>query len=414
MAQTIISGLRDLNTAQANIIPTQVVQNRIDLLTANDAPWTLLTRAANKKKAVGDWEFRVYQDLLIKVHTTLAAQVLVAGTTWNLATGTGAYVSGWDILWNRTRNVFVHVQSMSSDAATVLANADSGTDTQGEIGDEVIVLGNATQESGNVVQAKTTQETYRTNYVTDVMTALEFSDMALNSDSFFSESDYMFQKNKAAIAHQRKLEGLMKLGPKAALLTSFGTYENPTKTSTAYPVGMTLSFRAFMNSYADSDHIITETDLTEAEFITKVLKPIFYAENEGQNKKKVVGYVPPSFLVGLTLWNIGRQRFESVTSQKPASAGLSFNRWLSPFGPIDLIVDQQLESSISGGVHYAFFVDLARVGYVPYKNLDTHFIENAVKDGRKRTLGYYRTVFGTHYTQENAHVWLKFATVSAA
>ena len=77
-------------------------------------------------------------------------------------------------------------------------------------------------------------------------------------------------------------------------------------------------------------------------------------------------------------------------------------------------MDHELESTVSGGTHYAFFVDLGRVGYVPYKNLDTHFIENAVKDGRKRTLGYYRTVFGTHYTQENAHVWLKFQTVSAA
>lgn len=413
MAQTIISGLRDTTTAQGTqLIPPQIVQNKIDLLTANDAPWTLITRAAKKHKPVGNWSYLITQDLLLKRSTTLASAVAVGATTWNLATDTGDYVSGWDILWNRTRNVFVHVQSVSTDAVTVVANIDSGTDTAGVAGDEVWIISNATQEAGGMVESLTTQETQRTNYQTDIMTALDYSDMAMFSDYFFEGKDIDFQRMKSAIEHQRKLERALKLGPKATLLTPSGTYENPTRNG-SYRAGLTMSFRAFMSAYADSSHLLTDTDLTEAEFIDNT-EPAFYAEDEGANKKKVLLWLPPRLATGMTKWNIGRGKFESKTSSKKATLGLKFTRWDSPFGPIDLVIDHELQSTVSGGEHMYFFVDVGRIGYVPYKNLDTHMVElPQTISNPKRQVVYWRTVMGSHYTQENAHVYGKFVTTSA-
>ena len=322
MAQTIIEGLRDVHTAQDQLIPEQIVQNKIDLLTANKAPWTLFTRSAKKKKAIGDNTFYIYQDLLVKAHTTLASTVAVAATTWNVAAGTGDYIAGWDILWNRTRNVFVHVKSISTDAVTVIANYDSGTDTQGEAGDEVLILGNATQEGGGVVQARTVQETKRTNYPQDIMTAFEFTDQAKQSSSHFSQKDSDYQMLKFGIDHQRKLERVIKFNGLPALTTGSDTYEDPVQ-SGSYKVGLTMGFfGGFMNTYADSDHIQTEASLTENEFI-EILPYVFFAEYEGQNKKQIALICGPSLLSGITRWNIGRGRYTNETSTKPKTLGLN-------------------------------------------------------------------------------------------
>lgn len=411
MAQTIESGLRDVVTAQGTtLIPPQIVQNKIDLLTGNDAPWTLITRAANKKKAVGDWTFYIYQDLLLKRRTTLAETATVADATWVLAAGTGDYVASYDILWNRTRNVFVHVKSISTDTVTVLVNCDGGTDTQGEVGDEIWILGNSMQEAGALPTAKVVAETRRTNYVTDVETVLDYSDMAMYSDYFFEGKDIDYQRMKAAIEHQRKLEMLMKLGPAPKLIAGSGTYV-PALNST-YGIGFTMSFRAFMNSYADTNHIKTDTDLTENEFINN-LEHAFFAEDEGQNKKKVMMWCAQRLATGMTKWNIGRNRYHDMTSKNAKTLGLNFRRWETPFGPVDMVIDHELQSSVSGGIHYYFLVNPKRMGYVPYKNLDTHMVEYPQTiTNPKRKVICWRTVFGTWYTQENDHLWGKFSTVS--
>jgi hypothetical protein len=413
VAQTIIEGLRDVETAQAQLIPEQVVQNKIDLLTANKTPWTLFTRSAKKKKAVGDNTFYIYQDLLVKAHTLLTAQVAVSATTWNVTTGTGAYIAGWDILWNRTRNVFVHVQSISTDAVTVVANYDSGTDTQGEIGDEILILGNATQEGGGVPQARTVQETKRTNYPQDIMTAFEFTDQATHSDSHFTQKDEAYQMMKFAIDHQRKIERVIKFNGLPALTDAGGTYEDPLRSGT-YKVGYTMGFfGGFMNAYADSDHIQTEASLTENEFID-ILPYVFFAEYEGQNKKQIALICGPSLLSGITRWNIGRGRFTMETSSKPKTLGLKFTKWDSPFGRIDIIVDHEMDSSVAGNENWAAFIDRSRMGYVPYQNLDTHIKRNVTRERAtiKREIGYFRTFMGTHFTQENSHLWLKYSNVA--
>lgn len=414
MAQTIIRGGRDVNTAQDQIIPPQVVQNRIDLLTRDDAPWTALTRSMKKKKAVGDSTYFVYQDLLVKGHTTLAETATVGDTTWVLAAGTGAYVAGWDILWNRTRDVYVHAKSRSTDTITVLANADSGTDTQGEVGDEIIIIGNATQEGGGVVGSVTTQEVKRTNYVTDIQTSVEFTDMARNSDSYFEEDDFEYQLElKGQITHQRKIERALKLGPRPTLFTPAATYENPTQEST-YQAAFTQSFKTFMDTYADADHVKTDTDLTEAEFIRN-FEQFWFAEGEGHQKsKKPVLFASQKLATAITLWNIGRGRYSmDKAGADSAVPGMKFMRWTSPFGDVPIIIDHDLTSNISGGVNYYFCVDKRFIGYVPYRNLDTHIRRKVpVTRNGKIDLAYIRTVMGSYYTQENAHFFGKFVTTS--
>jgi len=414
--QTVYSGIRESITAQAQLIPDQVVQNKIDLLTSNKAPWTLLTRSgkARPKKPVGSWTYYIYQDLLIKAHTTLAAAAAVGATTWNVATGTGAYISGWDVLWNRTRNVFVHAQTVSTDAVTVVANVDGGTDTAGQVGDEIIILGNATQEAGGIVQAKTIQETKRTNYVEDTMTSWHFSDMALNSDSFFTQKDPSYQRMKIMIEHQRKLERKYKFNGLAKLLsTATSTYTNPSATSTSRKTGFTMGFiNGFMRTYADADHWQTQDDLTENEIIDQ-LEYVFYAENEGQNKKTVVWWVPPKLLTAMTKWNIGRNQYTDRESKKNATLGLKFREWVSPFGIINIITDHELGSTVSGGRNFYCFMDLSRVATIPYAGLDTHIkIHKSTYSAPKETIGYIRTVDGTYFTQENAHLVGSFITTS--
>lgn len=413
MAQTIFSGPRDVQTAQDQIIPEQIIQNSIDLLTINDAPWTAITRAAKKHKPVGDNTYYIYQKLLIKGHTLLTAAVAVAAGTWNVSTGTGAYIKGWDILWNRTRNTICHVKSVSSDAITVLYNADSGTDTAGVTGDEIVILGNAIQEAGAITQAKSNQEVKRTNYIQDIVTAVEFSDLAKNSFSHFSKNDYDQTWMEALIVHQRSLERTYKFNGKAALLTTATSgYENPDARGTTTKTPLTMGFHGFMNTYADSDHIITEQSLTEFEFLDS-FEAMFYSEYEGSNKKKIIGFVPEGFMTGVSKWNIGRGRFTDHTSSNPKRLGLNFKIWDSPYGPIELIIDHEMTPSVRGNQKMCFFVDRSRLGYTPYNNMDTHVRKNAVKDAEFRDLGYVRTVGGTFYTHENSHVVLKYHTIAA-
>ena len=411
MAQTIVRGLRDVTTAQSQLIPAQYVQNKIDLLTANKAKWTLIMRG-NKKKTVGGWAYYILEDLLVKRVTTLASTAAVAATTWNLAAGTGAYVAGWDILWNRTRNVFVHAEARSTDAITVIANIDSGTDVQGEVGDEIVIMGNTTQEAGGLTLSKTTTETRRTNYVMDVLTPLSFSDMAAMSDYIMDGKDIDVQTMKMAIEHQRTMYLQSMLGPLAAKITSIGTnYENPTEN--AYPFAMSESYRAFLNGRADADHIRTDPDLTKEEF-QKALRYSREGEGEGEIDEN------PIIFHGLSLtdeampkWFGAQQRFENKTSVNAARAGLNYKQWHTGSATYDMMYLPELDSSISGGYNFYFICRRSKIGYVAYNQMDTHMAElKPDQDNPKTRAKYLRTVYGTYFTQPNAHVFGKFITSS--
>jgi hypothetical protein len=403
--------LRDVTTAQSQLIPEQYVQNKIDLLTANKAKWSLILRQ-NKKKTVGGWAYYILEDLLIKRKTTLASTAAVAAVTWNLAAGTGAYVAGWDILWNRTRNVFVHAEARTDDAITVIANIDSGTDVQGEVGDEIIIMSNTTQEAGGLTLSKTTQETRRTNYVMDMLTPLSFSDMAALSDYVMDGKDINHQRMKMAIEHQRSMYLSSMLGPLAAKITSIGTnYENPVEN--AYPFAMSESYRAFLNARADTNHIRTDTDLTEQEFVRN-MRYAWEGEDEGEIDETPVLFCGHALTMeAFPKWNLSRQTFEKMQSKSEARLGMKYTKWVSQAGDVDIVYLPELDSSISGGQNFYFFTRRSKIGYVAYNGMDTHFTDlKPDQDNPKTRAQYLRTVFGTYFTQANAHVFGKFVTSS--
>lgn len=410
--QDVYTGFRRVETEQANIIPPQVIGNKIDLMTSNYAPFSFLTRLKKEKGKLGDNTYYWFDDLMVKNVTTIATAYAASATSWVVAAGTGDYAASWDLVWNRTKNEYAHVVVVSTDTWTVRATVDSGTASAGDVGDEIVILAPLSEEGGDIPYMKSTEPTKYTGYPGKIINSFMFTDEAMFSDSYFDKKDFDYQKEKTTIVkHARDMDYLCLFGGKARNYTTAATLTDYTPDALGNILGLPWGVKTFLQTYGDDDHTPDDADLTEFEMIDR-FEAFFFAEGEPQNKKNGWFIIPPRLSTAMVKWNIGRMRFEKKVGTDDAVAGFAFTEWMSPFGPLRIVVHQGLQSQISGGTHFYGMFDINRLAFCPYNNMDTHIVLDAVKDGKQRKVGYVRTFGGPVIHQPNAHVWGSFNTTS--
>ena len=114
-------------------------------------------------------------------------------------------------------------------------------------------------------------------------------------------------------------------------------------------------------------------------------------------------------------WNIGRTRFTPMVGDgKEMPLGLKFKRFdAASHGTVDIVRYWPFESTVSGGYHYYTIIDKNRIGYCPYKGMDTFMEKDVVKNGVLVKAGRIFTSMGSVYQHPNVHCLVKFKTTSA-
>lgn len=411
--QTVTTGSRTTHGAQSNLIPTLFVDKMLARLTGSAAGFTFVARL-KKNKPIGTLQPKVGEDLLLKQWTTVQTAYNAAATSIVVAAGTGQYIASRDVIVNKTAGGGVHiVVSVSTDTLTVSPNVDNGTSTAGAVGDELMVLGPYIEQGGPYPQAKTVTEVQRTFYIFTHSTSINFTREARNSDSFFNPRDYPYQKAKRFFIEHVLLRDLKAVwGGLGRAVSMPGTVANYTPAGVANQIQVGFGFIKWMESLADADHNVTDTDLTEAEFI-KRLRFAFFAEAEPQHTDTGMLFHAPELAEGMVLWNIGRTRFDArMAGGKSPALGLTWTDWKSPFGPVRMKAMEHLSARVAGGLHKYFFNDTKHVSWQPYKNQDTSIELDVVKDGYRRTIDVISETGCAIFKQPNSHLLGEFVTTS--
>jgi hypothetical protein len=412
MTQTVTSGQRTTHGAQANIIPTRYVEKAFAVLTASAAAFTYVAKM-NKLAPIDTLQPKSGEDLLLKYWTTVATAYAAAATSIVVAAGTGQYFGSRDYVVNKTAGGGAHlVQYVTTDTLTVSANIDAGTSTAGAVGDELLCLGPVIEQGGPYPRAKTVTETLRTFYCYRHSTSIEFTEEALSAGSYFTPQDYPYQKKKRFAIEHVQLRDLkawwMGLGRAVSMPTTLTDYD-PDGVGNQLQVG--FGYLKWLETYCDSDHNITDPDLTEPEFF-KNMRFGYFAEDEPQHIDALMCYHAPELAEGMLLWNLGRGRFEGRVSKEPAALGLSWSEVQCPFGTLRMKAIPHLSSKVSGGLHRYVFSDGRFVKWQPYKDQDTHIIQDWVHRGYHERIDLITEVACPIFQQPNAHVLGRFASMS--
>lgn len=415
MSQTVTTGQRTTHGAQSALIPTLFVDKALAVITGSAMGFSFVAKL-KKSKSIGTLQPKVGEDLLLKNWTTVATAYAAGATSIVFASGTGQYAASRDIIYNKTAGGGRHMcVSLSTDTWTVWANVDSGTSTAGAVGDELMILSAYIEQGGPYPRAKTVTEVQRTHYLHTHSTSIEFSEEAENADSYFTPKDYPYQKNKLFfIEHvkQREYKALWGMKGRAVALSTLGTYTDldPDGAAAANQVQFGWGFFPWMDSVADADHILTDTDLTEPE-MTKNFEMMFFAEQEPQHIENVLVFYPKELATGISLWNMGRVRFNAKMGTG-ANLGLTWNEWDSPFGTIKLKLMEHLSARVAGGINRYFSVDTRFLTWQPYNGMDTRVKQNVVQDGYHRRIDEITETGAVIFKQPNAHCVGKFITTS--
>jgi len=399
-------GLRTVLSELGSNIPVQMDKD-LFLLNPNENPFTLMTTQVPKDK-VGDDTYKWHDDEIVPEHSTLlssaAAAAADASATWIVQSGAGAYFAQWDIVKNMANGSWGMVTGVSSDTLTVEAHVAI---LAASAGDVIQRLGNAMGEVQSIPKYRSTAHTERTNYIQRHSHPIRYSRMAMKAADYFGGfgADYIRETKKALKENARNIEWAFLLNPGPAQYTPETTITNPAD-ETGDKFGISMGLDYFISTYAPTDNVRDEDDLTEYEFYDW-LEPCF---EYGSSTKTL--YTPPRLLQAMMRWNLKEIRFEP--SKKKQTLGLNFADVTTPHGQIKLINHKMLKARASGHYHYAFLVDHGadKIKYVYFNGLDTQFLRDQVKDGKHQVVDEIATYCGTKFRLADCHGRLRFKDFS--
>lgn len=414
---TATSGLR-ISSELGGLLHTQVPAEGIDVLNPNVTPFLAYMRHFKRTKTVEGITY-VYHDIdEIKHRTALTATYASGGSTqsWKVTTGTGAYIPNHVLLLNLTRGTQGQLRSRSTDDLTVVPNVDSAGDAAGQIGDQIEVLASSLEEGTDVPSTVYTAPNEYTNYIQNMETPVS---MTWHGAQQKGKSDYYGSPN-----HRRawkQATRIHKIGKEKTLLLNGRAFTGAADTSAANPTPAgnirsgTCGARGFMSQYADADHYMNETDITEFEWLDIVEKAqTKHIDTDGHK----VAMVPLAFITGMTKWQLPKQRFFSEKQMSGSEGseivpGLKFSRYEIPGLTLDIVRQPHFEAATAGGKQHMFIFDPKRMKMTHFTGFDTSKYEDQYKTGKQVKIGFYFTAMGSLITQPNAHVWVTFNTIAA-
>lgn len=413
---------RRVNTELAALIPPVVSTEDLDLLNSNKTAFGYfvgMNDLSDTVKPVGKYTYLVHEDSHPAITATLTATH--AATTGALNITVSASESKlfvpWSTWFNKATGMHYWVVSESAGTVATLGNHDGSGAVAGAVGDELIFTGMMNEEGTGVPNMLSTEPTEYTNYIRKMLTPVTFTWDAATSkgrrpDRYYQPDDEKYQWAKRAPEALEGWDLAAMFGGKPVLAT---TTTQTAPTAKGNKAGNTAGFLWWHQTYADSDHFLTNADVTENEFID-IKAAAFTVDRQAGSDHKVC-LCPMDLLTGVQKWNISKQRFWSDSKMKGSKdayvPGISFSRYEGPEGIIDFIRYYPFETIVNGGWQWFVIFDTKRIGFTRYKGMPKVDIQrDVIQNGDQITAGYYEYMCGSVFRQPNVHVTCKFQTVS--
>lgn len=375
----IIAGPRGTgNITQAQRKPD--IGDRVLLLQPDAAPLTVLSKMTRRKPTVNP-EFKwAEDDLDVRFSSISNAGGYAAGAT-SLVVANGTYFAEHDLVRvTRTGEIF-RVTAVATNTLTVVRGVgNAGTGTTLNDADELLILGSAQPEGDTSKPARSSTTTFVTNYTQIFRTPWELTETWDKSDTFFTQSDWDYQRGKKGIEHLKSIEEAFLYGK---------ADENTSGSQPRRTTGGALS-RITTNVTA-AGGVLSETSFWGA------LRGAF---RYGSQSK----WLFASMLVADVLNGYARSKV-LVNDSGNGSYGLNVRNFQSPHGNLKLVTHFLLEGSTYGG--YALVIDQANVAYRYLANSrgsrDTHVRENIQAPDADTRKDEWLTECGLELGQERTH-----------
>jgi len=169
-----------------------------------------------------------------------------------------------------------------------------------------------------------------------------------------------------------------------------------------------MGLQYFLDTYAPSENIRTESDLTHLEW-NEWLEAIYYHDPESSR----VIFISPKIASALQEWHKSQIRFQP--SKNPQTLGMTFTDYVTPHGaPAKLVINPLLKGHADSSWHYAFAVDMSgdKIKMVNYDGFTLAVERDVVKNGKRRTVDKLHWYGGYEFRMAPHHGYLKMKSFS--
>lgn len=367
------------------------IKNKIHLLDPNDTPATFVSKMVSTRKAkqpVVSWdtdEYRPSKDQVSGAH-------LVGATDPNV--DNPSYFQTGD-LWRVFDSLeIIYIVEGGSNPLTVIRNfpgvAAGGIGAPTALADDdwLELMGNVSGEGSLSPEAVMTQEVQHDNYCEITKTPFELTETEVAS-LYNTEAPLPYNIRKYAREHLFAMERKFFWGIPSA--SQAGTNGKLIRTmGGAY---------YWIASFAPSANIISQADLTEAEFLEGVRNSFRY----GTGTKFM--FAAPLFHSAFEHWGWAKTELRPTDKK----GGIALTMWQSPHGLIHLVNHKMLEGpnvGTAGG--WAFLLDMEEIESVPLR--DTRFLTGIQPNDADYRKAQYLTEGSSTWGQMETHAVYKDVT----
>lgn len=209
MTVTVLTNTVDTNLILSNQIIVDM-DPTIQKLEDDAAPLVKFSRRVGQKSAHSP-KFEWLESELHPRLTTLAASY-TSGTSITVASGTGSYFKGYDVIRNDATGENMLVVGVTGDVLTVqraigASNGYGGVSSTNSVGssDNIIRVSNASAEGSKLPAIRIAKKVAKSNYVQDIRTPFGFTEVMTNTDLYGGNEPAQEAKQKL-IEHLREIE----------------------------------------------------------------------------------------------------------------------------------------------------------------------------------------------------------------
>jgi uncharacterized protein DUF5309 len=342
-------------TGQRGTLNVNQAQRRIDidptikLLEPDATPLVVLTNLLNKRKT-SDPKYSWFEDVSDPRFDTQNGGATSSATTVGVTNG--PYYAEHQIWKNTRTGEVIRIQAVNGNNVTAVRGVgNSGTGVAMLNGDELLLIGWAQPEGDKSAPARSNNPTQVSNFTQILRKPIDATRTQMQSDQFTDPNDFVYQHRKVAIEHKKDLE------------YTFWHSKANEDTSAAQPRRTT----AGALSRISTNVTVVGGALTEATFNGGLVAGFRY----GSGRK--LGFGSGKAMQALNGFASGKLH----VVQGAQEYGLNIERYISPFGTIDLTYARLLEGSAYGG--YFAIIDPENLAYRYLSN------ENGSSDMHVRT-----------------------------
>lgn len=350
---TTLTGARDAYTLDAQII--RDVDSKIAYLQPSADPFTSLMLRTNQRREAYAPKTEWYEDEQVPWtdtvnHESGAGNSYAADAAVVAIRMANNYHLAGDILFNPGTGERARITSFNSSTLVATVVRNWGTVGLGlwTHGDTMFNLGPAAEENGTSGSGLTTLATEKFNYIQEIKTPVEISNIQKNS-KLYGGDDLETQRAKALINHKIRREMAMLFGARAQTAGAGGKYIRT--------MGGLLSY-------------ITQTTAVGATF-TEYEMELFLETIFANGSPERVAFCSARAISVINGWAKDKLQINNEATKK---YGLAIMEYVSAHGRLALVKHRLLTGSVYGG--YVILCDMNNLKYVTMNNMGTKLHTN--------------------------------------